>query len=145
MTVFAVEERDHFPQPDAPESSDVVKVTDQPSDKFGIWNSSAVGTDKPYQLLPADQTRKDALILCMGNPIYIGDMGSISNALTTPYSVGFLPPGVFCLPASDLINGPVHGFEYDSKQGLYACCAVGAAVSQVQLIVSRFESGTPIT
>lgn len=141
---FVLEERDHFPPPDEPASSDVVKVTDQPSDKFGVYSSSAIATDKPYRLLPVDLTRKNALIIAFGNPIYVGDMGSVSNALSTPYSVSFLPPGVFAIPASDLLEPLIFAFEYDSKQALFACCAV-AGVSQVQAITSRFESGTPIT
>lgn len=128
-----------------PPAEDVTKVSDQPSDKFGIWNNSKVDTAKAYQLLPVDPTRKDALIIAFGNPIYVGDMGAVTNACNTPYTVGFLPPGVFALPASDLLAPSIFPLHYDSKASLWACCAVAGGVSQVELITSRFESGTPVT
>lgn len=121
-------------------------VQDRGSDKFAIINLLADQT-RAFQLLPANQNRKSAVIACFLGPVFIGTNEAISNIVGTNYAAatGGLPPNVFVLPASTVLATPgLFAFEYTSKQGLYVCAA-SATVAQVQCFVDMFDAGTPIT
>lgn len=109
------------------------------SDKFAVVTLTAA-VDRAYQLLPADYRRKSAAISCFGFPCYVGDESSIANILNLYTSTGALQaPGVFQIPL-------LTSLTYTSKQGLYVCSAGGAGnPSQVQCMVERYDTGTPIT
>lgn len=120
------------------------RVIEEGADKFAVVVNIAVDQGRAYQLLPADQNRRSALIMCFTNPLVMGDVGSVSNALgqTITGAVNF--PGCFVIPPSSL-TGTIFAFEYTAKQGLYVCCATPGVLSQVQCFIERIESGVPIT
>jgi hypothetical protein len=124
-----------------------IPTQQRPSDKFGIINL-LVDQTRPYQIVPANYSRKSAFIMCMANPIYLGTLEAVSSCLGVVYAAtpGGLPPNVFVLPASVLTGATplMFGLEFDCKQGLY-CASAAAAQAQVQALVDTFDSGTPIT
>lgn len=119
-------------------------VRDRASDKFAV-PSLLADQKQAYQLLPANENRKSAVVVAFGGPIMLGTQEAISNMLGTVYVAGALFPNVFLLPASTLLApASLFVFEYTSKQGLYVA-AVTATQAQVQCFVDMFDSGTPIT
>lgn len=122
------------------------RVIDVGTDKFAVV-SGMVDQAKAYQLLPANQFRRSAVIMCFLGPIFMGTQEAISNIVGQNYAAaaGGLPPNVFVLPASVVLGSPaVFAFEYTSRQGLYVCAA-SATPAQVQCMPEMFEKGTPIT
>lgn len=119
-----------------------IAVLEQASDKYAIVNLIA-DQRQAYQLLPASQDRKTALIMCMAGPIYMGEEDSVANAVGLVYTTTLLPANVFVLAASNIATSSIIGFQYTSKQGLYVTAA-SATAAQVQCIVERFSSGTPV-
>jgi hypothetical protein len=119
---------EHGPRPMA--------TQDQASDKFAVVTMNVDAT-RPFQLLPADYRRKSAIITCFLFGIYVGDISSISNALGI--AAPTFAPGVFQIPL-------LTSLKFTSKQGLYVCTAGGpGTTAQVQAIVERYDTGTPIT
>jgi hypothetical protein len=118
--------------------NDPIDVRNQASDKFAVV-TMVVDASRPFQLLPADYRRKSAVITCFLFGIYVGDISSISNALGFTAAGTIQAPSVFQIPL-------LTALQYTSKQGLYCCSAGGVGTSaQVQAMVERFDTGTPIT
>lgn len=124
--------------------SDGWNSLDQASDTFGVITTT-VDQKKAYQLLPKDDNRKSAVVMCFTNPIILGDQSSIDAILGTTVVGGIF--GVFALPPSNLstVSPALFAFEYTSKRSLWVACATIAVVSQVQCIVERFNSGVPVS
>lgn len=114
---------------------------DQASDTFAVI-TMVVDQTKAFQLLAPDQNRKSAVIMCFTNAVILGDQGSIANVLPGTIAGGTL--GVFALPASSLTPATLFAFEYTSKRGLWVASGVAGQVAQVQCLVERFNSGTPV-
>jgi hypothetical protein len=134
--------RQHPTMPRQETLPDGLYISDLASDKFAVV-SLAVDQARAYQVLPAEQQRKTALIMCFTQAVVFGDESSISNFLGSTFTSTNIAPGCFVIPASSL-TGSNFALKYTCKQGLYAACAVASATAQVQCLVERFSSGTPI-
>lgn len=120
-----------------------VPTQDKPADKYAVVTLNAA-TDKAYQLLPADYDRKDAVILCLGNAIWLGDETSVGNTLGTNITAGFAP-AVFPLFQSNPATGSLYSLRFTAKQGLYVASAGGpGSTAAVFCLVEKYRSGVPV-